>query len=688
MNAARLAVVTCVAALTAASTVRLLAGPARDSSPAGAVVIGSPQFRHTGWHSRAYFADGGNTLVFVGEGPAVRFWDLATANILREIELKGYYHDAAFAPDSGLLAIAGTHQPDGENGKTEDVLWLVDTDGRKLAHTVRLPGELVGNSQKVQVSADGRRVFVEHEGDVRVIDGRTGDELIRHKGRINAGTLAVSRDGTLVAFGRYDVFLWRWETGEEPKKFTNVGGFGTELMQFAPDGKTLYIAQSSELITAWDVATGRQTGARPLRMMTHNFVFSPDGKTMAVVSHPGASRPPEGGHTIDLLDTATGREIRRLPVGRVGIGHVSWSKDGSRLAGVSDYRAWVWDVATGKEVSPAGTGHEGTIGAMAFGPDGTLFTASDDHTIRSWAPATGAPVLELGHTYWVRDVAVSPDGSLVAGSALRNDLRVWDARTGKLRFKLLGNGMMGGKRRVRFTADGRRLVAWGDDDFVRVWDARNGKLLSEHLTRSPGADDDPDDPFGGEMRRMRTMLDGADISPDGTALALSADKAIRILDPATGAERQKLELGDAIVTQIALSPDGKRLLTAGRGKSIQTKLPDGRMRHSVENEYPVSVWDLATGKPLWTATAEGSWPGLAYSPDGARVAVVSNVHEGPNRVWVWDAATGKEAGRIELPRPGQHAAFDRTGKRLAVSLNDTTALVYDLETELKPPRQN
>ena len=55
-------------------------------------------------------------------------------------------------------------------------------------------------------------------------------------------------------------------------------------------------------------------------------------------------------------------------------------------------------------------------------------------------------------------------------------------------------------------------------------------------------------------------------------------------------------------------------------------------------------------------------------------------------VWVWDAATGTEVGRIDLPRRGGHLAFDRTGKRLAVSLQDTTALVYDLQTALKPAK--
>jgi WD40 repeat protein len=700
MTTTRFALVSCVAVLFAAGAVLgLRAGHAADppvSRPvppppepplaAGAVRIGTDQFRHSGWWSRVFLTDGGNTLLVVGQGVVVVWWNVETGKKLHEITLEGNYQDAAFAPEADLLAVAGTHQPDGENGKSEHVLWLIDAAARKLVRTVGLPSRIGGNHQKVQISADGKRVFVEYEGDIQVIDGKTGDELIRHKGRVNAGALAASRDGKLVAFGRYDVFLWQWETGEEPKKLTAVGRSGTERMQFSPDGKTLTIVLPGGMIATWDMATGRQTGSRPLRSLTNNLEFSPDGKTLAVASHPRASRPPEGGHAIDLLDAKAWKEVGRIPLGRVGVEHLSWSKDGSRLAGVSDYRAWAWDVKTGKVLGPNRPGHEGAIAAMAFGPDGTLFTASDDHTIRSWRPATGAPGLELVHAHWVRDLAVSPDGALVVGSALRNDLRVWDAKTGKQRYKLLGNGEMGGKRHVRFTPDGKHLVAWGDDAFVRVWEVRNGKLLSEHSTRPPGKESDPDDPFGDRMRFMEAALAAADISPDGTALALSTAKGLRILDPMTGKERQTLTLGDNRPNALAFSPDAKRIAVALQGKTVQTKLPDGRTRYSVEKAYPVTVWELASGKPLWTATAEGNWPGLAYSPDGSRVAVVSNVWQGPSRVWVWDAATGVEAGRIELPRPGRQLAFDRTGKRLAVSLDDTTALVYNLETALGPAK--
>lgn len=685
MTGARFAVVLLVAVGTLPG---LHAGPAEAPPGPQPVLIGTGQLRHTGWHSRVFFTSGSNTLLAVTEGAGVQWWDVDTGRKLHEIALPGRPYDAAFAPDAEVLAVAGTHQPAGGKGTSEPVLWLLDAAARKVVRTVRLPSQTGGNAQKVQISADGKRVFIEYEGDVQVIDARTGDELIRHKGRVNAGALAVSRDGKLVAFGRFDIFLWRWETGEEPKKLTTIGRAGSDLMQFSPDGQTLYIVPHSEVITSWDVATGRQSGSRSLRTPVRSLVFSPNGKTLAAVSNAGVLKVPQGGFAIDLLDAATGNEVGRVPLGRPGVRYVSWSKDGTRLAGASDHRVWVWDVKTGKVLGPDRPGHDGGIAALAFGPDGTLFTASDDHTIRSWDAATGAPGLELVHDSWVRDVAVSPDGALVAGSSLHNDLRVWDAKTGTLRFKLLGNGMLGGRRRVRFTADGKRLVAWGDDASVRVWEVHNGKLLAEHSTHPPGTETDPDDPFAADRQLllMQITSSAVDISPDGTALALGTWTGIRILDPLTGKERQVLPPSDSWPEVLAFSPDGQRIAVAYRGKSVQTKLPDGRTHSSIEDVYPVKLWERASGKPLWTVMASGIWSRLAYSPDGSRVAVVSNPLQGPGQVWVWDAATGKEVGRIELPRRGNQLAFDRAGKRLAVALDDTTALVYDLETALRPAR--
>jgi WD40 repeat protein len=534
----------------------------------------------------------------------------------------------------------------------------------------------------VRVSDDGKRVVVEYEADIQVIDAKSGEELMRHKGRINAGTLALSRDGKLIAFGRYDLFLWKWDAGEEPKKFARVAGFGVETSGFTPDGKTLLTVADGGRVAAFDVATGRQTGTLDLGGTPWKWSFSPDGRTLAAVYM--ESSKSRGGQAVVLWDPTTGKEVGRFPVGHAAASHVSWSADGSRLAAVTDYRLWAWDVKTKKPLGSTSPGHEGLVTAFAFGPDGRLYSAADDHTVRSWDPATGKPGLELVHDAWVRDVAVSPDGSLVAGSALRNDLRVWDAGSGAERFRLLGNGEMGGRRKVRFTPDGKRLVAWGDDMYLRVWDVRNGKLLSERRTLPDGATEEQLDD---ERRSMHLLaLSAADVSADGATFALCASKLVQLFDVATGKERAKFEADPNGLYSLALSPDGRRLVGGGRSKSTETRLPDGRTQHSAAKEHRTAVWDVAAKKVVWETTSPGSWAGpVAFSPDGNRVAEAVTDGE-QHAVRLWDAETGKELGRIELPSRAGHFAFDRTGRRVAVSHGDTSATLYDLETALKPAK--
>jgi RNA polymerase sigma factor (sigma-70 family) len=658
------------------------AAPADSQPTPGAVRLGNTRFRLVGWHSRAFLTDGGKTLIVVGDGPLLRFWDVENGKQLHEMKLTGIYNDAAFAPDTGLLAVVGVHWPKGQDNPSEGALWLIDTSARKLLRTVGLPAASGSNHAKVCITADGKRVFVEYEGDVRIIDGKTGDELIRHKGRVNAGTMTVSRDGKTVAFGRFDVYLWQWETGEEPKKFARISGGGTELMAFAPDGKSLYVADlSGGRVAQFEVSTGRQMGTFDLGVTPWKWSFSPDGKTLAVVYYDSAKLTGRS-QAVVLWDPATGKEAGRFPIGRTKASHASWSADGSRLAATTDYRAWVWDVKTGKPIGPASTGHEGNITAFAFGPDGRLFTGSDDHTIRSW-DAAGKPGLELTHDYWVRGVAVSPDGSLVAGSALGNDLRIWDAKTGTERFKLLGNGRLGGTRRVQFTPEGKRLVSWGDDFYLRVWDMRNGKLLVENRTVPDGfteADLDDD-------RRMQLELIGsgaAALSGDGKTFAYARYKVVQIFDVETGKEHTRFEGDPNGITSLALSPDGRRLAIAGRGKSIETRLPGGMTRYSTSKEHQVAVWDVSTKKPVWQGTAEGSWSQIAFSHDGSRLGASSDTEDKVYSIRIWDATTGKDLGRVNLPEGGRHFAFDRTGKRLAVSQGQTTAMIFDLETALKP----
>jgi len=146
---------------------------------------------------------------------------------------------------------------------------------------------------------------------------------------------------------------------------------------------------------------------------------------------------------------------------------------------------------------------------------------------------------------------------------------------------------------------------------------------------------------------------------------------------ASGKEMTPIGNEGGHVIDVAISSDNKYLVASAWGKSVQTKLPDGRTRISSEKNHPICVWELPTGelKSQQNLPDGGAGP-VAISSDSSLFAAA--VGEPERRIRIWDLATGKEIGTISsYPGIVRSLTFSVGGDRLLTGMEDGTILVWD-----------
>ncbi len=235
--------------------------------------------------------------------------------------------------------------------------------------------------------------------------------------------------------------------------------------------------------------------------------------------------------------------------------------------------------------------HEAAIWDLAISPDGRLVaSASADETCRIHNLASGELVHSITkHAAAFYGTHFSPDGGTLATSSRDRTIRLWDTATWQPRGVLEGHA--GTVYSVRFSPDGERLVSASQDGSLRVWSV----AAMRELVVIPASTE----------RIFR-----ASFSPDGQRLAAaSEDGTASVWDAASGRLIRSLRHPQR-VNAVAFVAGGDQLATAsGDGLLRCFDLIDGsetcRRRGHAE-----AIWSLA-GHPDSAGLVTGSADGTA-----------------------------------------------------------------------------
>ncbi len=178
-----------------------------------------------------------------------------------------------------------------------------------------------------------------------------------------------------------------------------------------------------------------------------------------------------------------------------------------------------------------------------------------------WDLTTGEAIQTLrGHTFYVKAVSITPDGSRAVSGSEGNTCILWDLTTGEAIQTLRGHTSR--VKAVSITPDGKRAISGSEDGTCILWDITTGEAIQT-------------------LQRHTKSVLAVSINPDGSrAVSGSQDYTCILWDLTTGEELAHLVLnrpgfaitffpsgiviGDQKGEVIILNVD-KHLLHPGRG---------------------------------------------------------------------------------------------------------------------------
>ncbi len=538
------------------------------------------------------------------------------------------------------------------------------------------------------------------------------------------------------------------DTLNDPLPDGAIARLGTSRLRgkrltFSPDSKKVVREIPGGDLQLFEVPSGKflakiRAADVPERtfIVGSTIAFSPDSKLLAAVLWEGRT---------GIWDSATGKLIRWIESGAFySIVQCDFSTDGKLLAvGGSDpanendtekNRVGVYEVGTGKQLfAEQGSSSQFTEdGKRLFLWEGYRGEKGKFRTV-SIADPDQRTVGDL-NTHVPNSDDPRTDGKSAVAELLKNgDVRIRDMDSGEIKLTLAGavRGENGGVNLRR--ASGRRelivtqaeppaLWCWNIDTGKQLWKrdvpappywadlSKNGKRL---VTSGKAGEVVTIDALTGKdiatiaVRTVGHSSSAAKIAPDGRVVATFTASpepgggTVVFWDAGTGKLLTDLPGHSAQILDAVFTPDGSKIITAGRDDTLRTwdpasgrdvskvplaapsqlaQAPDGRRLYASDAKSgTIRVVDPATGKVAATFAAfKKSIVGFALTADGQRLIVAGRDAEEAGIIRTVNAATGEQIREFDTGeyRVEQMAA-SADGALIATACAGRKLIVWD-----------